>query len=325
MSLGIYFEKFLMLARLKTRNLLQASAINSNYPINCAYAGFDPTAHSLHLGNLCVLIALLHAQISNINVIALIGGATGLIGDPSGKLTARSLLSPSALESNKLLISSQIRQIFNNMQVYASQFHSFNYSPIQIVDNLSWYQNLNVLDFLSSLGRHFRVGSMLQKDSVKSRLESSAGLSFTEFSYQLLQANDFLHLYKSHNCNLQIGASDQWGNITAGIELVRKDLGQHVHGLVIPLLLASDGSKFGKSNGNAIWLDTLNVFALYQYFFQAPDAKLLDYFLVFTLLPLSDIHSILAKHTVLFANVGKPQGSLWSVYSGKSCDFSCSF
>ncbi|MCK5528420.1 MAG: tyrosine--tRNA ligase [Kiritimatiellae bacterium] len=252
-----------------------------NEPIT-VYAGFDPTADSLQVGNLVTVMALAHFQRCGHKVIALAGGATGMIGDPSGKSDERVLLDQEQIEVN-------VTGIKENL----SRFLDFENetAPALIVNNYDWLQKFSFIDFLRDVGKSFRVGSMLGKESVRARLESDAGMSFTEFSYQLLQAYDFLHLYDAEKCVLQIGGSDQWGNITAGIDLVHKRRGGQTYGLSIPLVLDSSGQKFGKSAGNAVFLTAskTSVYDFYQFFIRTADDKVVELLKIFTFLSLDDI------------------------------------
>ncbi len=230
------------------------------------YAGFDPTAESLHVGSLIPLLMLRRFQKAGHRPIAVVGGSTGMIGDPSGKSEERNLLSPEILARNLLGIEKQLRQFLD--------FDAGKLSAI-VVNNYDWTQPISYLDFLRDIGKHAPIRVMLHKDSVKLRLErDDGGLSYTEFSYMLLQAFDFAHLFREHGCTLQVGGSDQWGNITAGIDLVRRMHGAHLHGLTCPLLTKSDGSKMGKTESGAIWLspDRTSPFQFYQYWFNVADA-----------------------------------------------------
>ncbi|MFO0870028.1 MAG: tyrosine--tRNA ligase [Pirellulales bacterium] len=230
------------------------------------YAGFDPTADSLHVGSLLPLMALRRFQAAGHRPIALVGGATGMIGDPSGKSEERNLLSLEALRANVAGLQQQI-----------SQFLDFSPSSRSalLVNNFDWMQGFGYLEFLRDVGKHFPVNVMLAKDSVRSRIErEDGGISYTEFSYMLLQAYDFVRLHRDHGCELQIGGSDQWGNITAGIDLGRRMSGAQLYGLTCPLLLKSDGSKMGKTERGAIWLsrERTSPYAFYQYWFNVADA-----------------------------------------------------
>lgn len=204
-----------MIARLASRKLLQQTTANSISPCP-VYAGFDPTAASLHVGNLATIMALVQCSISGFTPICLIGGATAFVGDPSGKSHQRNLLPEAAVEKNVASISRQLELLSENIQVYSAK-HNAQFTRFQLVNNMSWFSGFNLLDFLRRVGRYSRVGQMLARDSVKGRMASADGISFTEFTYQLLQAYDFWHLYSTRGCLLQIGGSDQWGNITAGL------------------------------------------------------------------------------------------------------------
>jgi tyrosyl-tRNA synthetase len=254
------------------------------------YVGFDPTAESLHVGNLLGLLALLHFQRAGHRPIALVGGATGRIGDPSGRATERSLLDEATLERNVRGIESCLRLLDTE-----------GGPAFKIVNNFDWYRDMNVLSFLRDVGKHFRLGTMLSKESVRSRMErdDNAGMSFTEFSYQALQGYDFLNLYRTEGCRLQLGGSDQWGNITAGCDLIRKVEGVEAHGVTIPLLTTSTGEKVGKSAGNAaVWLCPTRTshYEFYQYFRNTRDADIRRFLKLFTLLPLSQIEEIAHAH-----------------------------
>lgn len=232
------------------------------------YAGFDPTSDSLHVGSLLPLMMLRRFQLAGHKPIALVGGATGMIGDPSGKSDERSLLSKDILQHNVSSVETQMRQFLD--------FDGPNAAVV--VNNYDWMQSFSFLDFLRDVGKNFPVSVMLGKDSVKSRLErQDSGLSFTEFSYMLLQAYDFAFLAKHHNCKLQIGGSDQWGNITAGIDLGRRMNSQHLYGLTCPLLTTTDGRKMGKTEKGAVWLsaDKTSPYEFYQYFINVADADVL--------------------------------------------------
>lgn len=230
------------------------------------YAGFDPTAESLHVGSLIPLLMLRRFQKAGHRPIAVVGGSTGMIGDPSGKSEERNLLSPEILARNLEGIEKQVRQFLD--------FEAGARSAM-VVNNYDWTQPLSYLDFLRNIGKHAPIRVMLSKDSVKLRLErEDSGLSYTEFSYMLLQAYDFVYLHREYGCTLQVGGSDQWGNITAGIDLARRMQGAHLHGVTCPLLTKSDGSKMGKTESGAIWLspERTSPFQFYQYWFNVADA-----------------------------------------------------
>jgi len=210
------------------------------------YAGFDPSSDSLQVGNFVTIMGLCHFQRCGHKVIAVVGGATGMIGDPSGKSSERQLLTAEQVEKNLAGIKENL-----------SRFLDFEHptAPAKILNNNDWFKDFTFIDFLRDVGKHFRMGSMLSKDSVRSRLESENGMSFTEFSYQLLQSYDFLRLLDDHDCTVQLGGSDQWGNITAGTDLIHKLRDRRAYGVTMPLVCDSSGQKFGKSAGNAIYLD----------------------------------------------------------------------
>lgn len=233
------------------------------------YVGFDPTADSLHLGNFVGMIALSWFQRYGHTPVILLGGATGRIGDPSGKSKERPLLDDQTIQSN----IQSIRKNFDGILDFSGNLPE----PI-FVNNDEWFAQFSFIDFLREVGKHFRIGSMLAKESVRSRVNSEEGMSFTEFSYQLLQSYDFYHLFKEKGVILQMGGSDQWGNITAGIELVRKLIGKTVYGLTFPLLTRSDGKKFGKSEEGAVWLsrEKLSPYQFYQYLIGVPDADVVN-------------------------------------------------
>lgn len=232
------------------------------------YAGFDPTADSLHVGSLLPLMMLRRFQKAGHKPIAIVGGATGMIGDPSGKSAERNLLSAEALAANVAGIEQQMRHVLD--------FDCGDQAAI-LVDNNDWMKTFSYTDFLRDVGKNFPISVMLSKDSVKSRLGSEAGLSYTEFSYMLLQAYDFVHLNREHGCELQIGGSDQWGNVTAGIDLGRRMLGAQLYGMTCPLLTKADGSKMGKTESGAIWLsaDRTSPYEFFQYWINVDDEDVL--------------------------------------------------
>ena len=250
------------------------------------YAGFDPTADSLHVGNLVPLLALRRFQLAGHRPIALAGGATGMVGDPSGKSSERNLLTPDQLAHNIAAIKEQL-----------TRFLDFDtpVNPARLVNNADWIAPLSFLDFLREVGKHITVNQMVAKDSVRSRMEDrESGISFTEFTYMLLQGYDFYHLRKSFDCELQVGATDQWGNITVGTELTRKKLGATVWGLVFPLLTKSDGTKYGKSASGAVFLDPKRTgpYRFYQFFIQSEDADVVKLLKTLTFVPQEEIHAL---------------------------------
>ncbi len=252
------------------------------------YCGFDPSARSLQAGNLVSIIVLKRFQQAGHKVIALVGGATGLIGDPSGKSAERNMLTVEQVAVNKAGIRDNLAHILD--------FEGPNAAVL--VDNYDWYKNTSAIEFLRDIAINFRVPQMLAKESVKKRLEASEGaLTFTEFSYQILQGNDFLHLYDNYGCQMEVGGADQWGNITAGTDLVHRMRGKTAYGLTFPLLLDSTGKKFGKSEGNALFLngEMTSVFDWYQYFLRTPDADVIRYLKVFSMKSLDEIAALEAE------------------------------
>ena len=252
------------------------------------YCGFDPSARSLQAGNLVSIMVLRRFQDAGHKVIALVGGATGLIGDPSGKSQERNMLTLAEVERNKAGIRENLGRIL--------RFDGPNAAIM--VDNYDWYKGTSAIEFLRDIAINFRVPQMLAKESVKKRLEASEGaLTFTEFSYQILQGNDFLHLYDNYGCTMEVGGADQWGNITAGTDLVHRMRGKSVYGLTFPLLLDSTGKKFGKSEGNALFLngEMTSVYDWYQYFLRSADADVIRYLKVFSLRSLDEIAELEAQ------------------------------
>jgi tyrosyl-tRNA synthetase len=257
-----------------------------------AYIGFDPTADSLHIGSLVPIMLLAHFQRSGHKPIALVGGATGMIGDPSGKSSERNLLDEKTLHHNQEGVRKQLTQFLD--------FSSGEANEAVIVNNYDWMKKFSFLDFIRDVGKHITVNYMMAKDSVKSRLigEGVEGMSFTEFTYQLVQGYDFLHLYKELNCTLQMGGSDQWGNITTGTELIRRIGGGKGYALTNPLITKSDGSKFGKSEGGNVWLDAnrTSPYKFYQYWLNTSDDDAEKYIKIFTFLDKQTIASTITEH-----------------------------
>ena len=254
------------------------------------YCGFDPTSDSLHVGNLVPLIALRRFQDSGHVPIALAGGATGAVGDPSGKSAERNLLTPETLAANIASVKEQLRRLLD--------FETTK-NPARLLDNADWTRDVTLLDFLRDIGKHFTVNNMVAKESVRARMEDrDAGISFTEFSYMLLQAFDFCRLKQAHDCDLQIGGTDQWGNITAGIELTRRKLTETVFGLTLPLITNADGSKFGKTEAGAVWLDPArtSVYKFYQFWIRTDDRDAVNYLKYFTFLPKEEIEALEKQH-----------------------------
>jgi tyrosyl-tRNA synthetase len=255
------------------------------------YCGFDPTADSLHVGNLVPLIALRRFQLQGHLPIALAGGATGSIGDPSGRSTERQLLTREALAHNIAKVKEQLKRLLD---------FETKVNPAQLLDNATWTEPVSFLDFLRDIGKHFSVNQMVAKESVRARMEDrEAGISYTEFSYMLLQAFDFYVLCRDQNCELQIGGSDQWGNITAGIDLTRKKLSRAVFGLTLPLITNADGTKFGKSLGGAVYLDTArtSVYKFYQFWIRTDDRDVVRHLKFFTFLGKEEIEEMERRHT----------------------------
>ncbi|WVQ80091.1 tyrosine-tRNA ligase [Cryptococcus sp. DSM 104549] len=292
------------------------------------YGGVDPSASSLHVGNLLPLLALLHFQVRGHQSICLIGGATGSIGDPSGRSTERDALATDQLSLNVAGITSQAHRFFERGEAYlqkrgvqiVNKGTGKEGAGVNVVNNLDWTKGVSLLDFLRTVGKMTRVSTMLARDSVKNRLSSDSGISYTEFSYQLLQAFDFYHLHENHGCKIQLGGSDQWGNIVAGVELIRRtktkarevqaikegkelstieeDPEAQAYGLTIPLLTTSTGEKFGKSAGNAVWLDEerTSPSEFYQFFLRTTDEDVEKYLRLFTFVPVEEIQSAMEKH-----------------------------
>ena len=276
------------LADLEARGLIQDStdreALRARIeagPVG-VYYGCDPSADSLQVGNLIGLLVLRRFADAGHNAIALAGGATGMIGDPGGKSKERNLLDSATLTANTRRIADQLDRI----------------SGVSLVNNLDWTESLTLLDFLRDVGKHASVNQMSARESVKARLESENGISYTEFSYQLLQANDYLHLSRKHDVEIQIGGSDQWGNLLAGVDLIRRADGRHVHAFTWPLLLRSDGKKFGKSEEGAVWLaaDRTSPYQFFQYWMNVADADIERFLLQLTLLPADECREIAAAH-----------------------------
>jgi tyrosyl-tRNA synthetase len=251
-----------------------------------AYCGFDPTAPSLHIGNLVPTMLLVHAARAGHKAIALVGGGTAMIGDPSGKSEERPLASADDIAANAARIHAQLSNLFASAQT----------SGVTLANNADWLLKVGAVDFMRDVGKHFSVNYMLAKDSVQSRIET--GISYTEFSYLLLQAYDYLQLFKKHNCTLQVGGSDQWGNITAGMELVRRSAGGEAHVLTAPLITTASGKKFGKTEAGAVWLDPAmtSPYQFYQFWVNTEDADVGRYLRMFTFLGRGEIEALEAAH-----------------------------
>jgi len=263
-----------------------------NETLRSAYVGFDPTADSLHIGNLVPIMLLAHFQRCGHRPIALVGGATGMIGDPSGKSSERNLLDEATLRHNQECVKNQLSQFLD--------FTSGAENQALMVNNYDWMKEFSFLDFIRDVGKHITVNYMMAKDSVKNRIagEGSEGMSFTEFTYQLVQGYDFLYLFQHHQCTLQMGGSDQWGNITTGTELIRRIGNGKGYALTCPLITKSDGSKFGKSEGGNIWLDAerTSPYKFYQYWMNTSDEDAEKYIKIFTFLDRKTIEALVAEH-----------------------------
>ena len=255
------------------------------------YIGFDPTADSLHIGSLVQILILKHFQNAGHKPIALVGGATGMVGDPSGKSAERNLLDEASLQKNIEGVKAQL-----------SRFLDFNASenPAELVNNFDWMKDISLIDFVRDTGKHITVNYMMAKDSVKKRLssESKVGMSFTEFTYQLFQGYDFYHLYKEMDCKLQMGGSDQWGNITTGTELIRRKAQGKAYAITVPLVTKADGTKFGKTEGGNVWLDAnrTSPYKFYQYWLNASDEDAEKYIKIFTFLDKEAIEALIIEH-----------------------------
>ncbi|RPD96520.1 tyrosine--tRNA ligase [Aureibaculum marinum] len=263
-----------------------------NKEVTTAYIGFDPTADSLHIGGLVPIIILKHFQLFGHKPIALVGGATGMIGDPSGKSNERNLLNEEVLDKNIKGIKKQLSKFLD--------FSSGADNAAELVNNYDWMKEISFLEFARDIGKHITVNYMMAKDSVKNRLnpEAKEGMSFTEFTYQLIQGYDFLHLYKEKNCLLQMGGSDQWGNITTGTELIRRKVQGKAYAITCTLITKADGTKFGKSEGGNVWLDPerTSPYKFYQYWLNSSDEDAEKYIKIFTFLDKSTIEGIIKEH-----------------------------
>lgn len=251
------------------------------------YVGFDPTSDSLHVGNLLPIMLLKHMQLAGHKPIALVGGATGMVGDPSGKSAERNLLDEDTLQKNIIGVGNQLRKFLD--------FEKGDNAAV-LVNNLDWMKEMSFIDFIRDVGKHITINYMTAKDSVKKRIDT--GLSFTEFSYQLLQGNDFVHLYNTYNCKLQFGGSDQWGNITTGTELIRRKTGGEAFAFTCPLLTKSDGGKFGKTESGTVWLDPekTSPYAFYQFWLNASDEDAKKLIRFYTLLSKEEIETLETEH-----------------------------
>ncbi|RYY99634.1 MAG: tyrosine--tRNA ligase [Chitinophagaceae bacterium] len=254
------------------------------------YIGFDPTADSLHIGSLVPIILLVHLQRAGHKPVALVGGATGMVGDPSGKSAERNLLDEATLEKNIAGIKAQLSRFLD--------FSGTGPTSAELVNNYDWFRGLDFLGFIRDVGKHISVNYMMAKDSVKKRLEGDSGLSFTEFTYQLIQGYDFYWLYQNKGCKVQAGGSDQWGNITTGTELVRRKAGGEAFAFTCPLIKKADGTKFGKTESGNVWLDAekTSPYQFYQFWLNATDVDAENWIRIFTFLPQDEINSLIAEH-----------------------------
>jgi tyrosyl-tRNA synthetase len=267
-----------------------------NKEMTSAYIGFDPTADSLHIGSLVPILLLVHLQKAGHKPFALIGGATGMVGDPSGKSEERNLLSEDILQHNLAGVKKQLSSFLD--------FDESKPNAAVMVNNYDWFKQMLFLDFIRDVGKHITVNYMMAKDSVKKRIDGETGISFTEFSYQLIQGYDFYYLYKHHNCKLQMGGSDQWGNITTGTELIRRKAGGEAFAFTCPLLTKSDGGKFGKTEKGNIWLDAnrTSPYEFYQFWLNASDEDAKKWIKIFTFLSEDEINDLIKQHDENAAN-----------------------
>ncbi|XP_024431652.2 tyrosine--tRNA ligase, mitochondrial [Desmodus rotundus] len=266
-----------------------------NFP-QTIYCGFDPTAESLHVGHLLALLGLFHFQRAGHNVIALVGGATARLGDPSGRTKEREALDAERVRSNAHALRQGLETLAaNHQQLFAN---GRKWGSFTVLDNSSWYREQHLVDFLAAVGGHFRMGTLLSRLSVQTRLKSPEGMSLCEFFYQVLQAYDFYYLFQRYGCRVQLGGSDQLGNIMSGYEFINKLTGEDVFGITVPLITSTTGAKLGKSAGNAVWLnrDNTSPFELYQFFVRQPDDSVERYLKLFTFLPLPEIDHIMQQH-----------------------------
>jgi len=283
-----------LIAELKWRGLLQditpGTEDQLSREMTSGYIGFDPTADSLHIGSLLPILLLVHLQKAGHKPFALVGGATGMVGDPSGKSEERNLLDENTLNHNLQGIRKQLEKFLDFNQAIPN--------AAELVNNLDWFREIHFLDFIRDVGKHVTVNYMMAKDSVKKRLEGTSGMSFTEFSYQLVQGYDFYWLYKNRNCKLQMGGSDQWGNITTGTELIRRKTGGEAFAFTCPLLTRSDGGKFGKTEKGNIWLDPAKTspYQFYQFWLNATDEDAVKWIRIFTFLSRKEIDLLLEEH-----------------------------
>lgn len=260
-----------------------------NKELTAGYIGFDPTGDSLHVGHLTQIMTLIHFQRAGHKPVALVGGATGMVGDPSGKSAERNLLDENTLRHNVSCLQNQLKKFLE---------FGIERNQAEMVNNYDWFKNYGFLDFIRDVGKHLTVNYMMAKDSVKKRLESENGISFTEFSYQLIQGYDFYHLWKNNNCLIQMGGSDQWGNIVTGTELIRRKDAGTAYGLTTKLIKKTDGTKFGKTEGGAVWLDAAKTspFKYFQFWLNTSDEDAKNWIKIFTLKSQEEIEAIIKEH-----------------------------
>jgi len=272
------------------QDIMPGTAEQLNKEVTTGYVGFDPTADSLHIGSLVPILLLVHLQKAGHKPVALVGGATGMVGDPSGKSEERALLSEDTLAKNQAGIQAQLEKFID--------FDPSKSTAAEMVNNFDWFKNISFLDFIRDAGKHITVNYMMAKDSVKKRLESENGMSFTEFTYQLIQGYDFYWLYSNKNCKLQMGGSDQWGNIVTGSELIRRKAGGEAFAFTCPLIKKADGGKFGKSEKGNVWLDAekTSPFQFYQFWLNASDVDAAQWIKIFTFLSKEMIDGLIASH-----------------------------
>ena len=289
----IYFEMNLI-ENLQWRGMVQdimpGTEEQLNKELTTGYIGFDPTADSLHIGSLVPILLLVHLQRAGHKPVALVGGATGMVGDPSGKSEERQMLSEEVLLRNVAGVKNQLEKFLD--------FDTAKTNAAEMANNYDWFKSFTFLDFIREVGKHITVNYMMAKDSVKKRLEGNTGMSFTEFTYQLVQGFDFYYLYTNKNCKLQMGGSDQWGNIVTGTELIRRKTAGEAFAFTCPLITKADGGKFGKSEKGNIWLDAnkTSPYQFYQFWLNATDADAEKWIKIFTLLPKEEIETLLLDH-----------------------------
>jgi tyrosyl-tRNA synthetase len=284
-----------LIAELRWRGMIQdimpGTEEQLQKEMTSAYIGFDPTADSLHIGSLVPILLLVHLQKAGHKPIALVGGATGMVGDPSGKNEERNLLDEQTLKHNQQGVKQQLMQYLD--------FDPAKVNCAEMVNNFDWFKDISFLEFIRDVGKHITVNYMMSKDSVKKRLEGETGMSFTEFTYQLVQGYDFYWLYQHKNAKLQMGGSDQWGNIVTGTELIRRKAGGEAFAFTCPLITKSDGGKFGKTEKGNIWLDPTktSAYQFFQFWLNAADADAEKWIKIFTFLPKKEIDELIEKHT----------------------------